>query len=96
LAHLFQPQQPLYKTRIGAAHNPFLAEIALALLGFLCENVPPEGFLEGDLTGGGDGKPLLSTGVRLDLGHFECFFVIPYWRTRTGGALMGPFGDAKV
>jgi hypothetical protein len=47
------------------------AEIAFAFLGFLGKNVTFEGFLVGDLPGAGYFEPLLGTGIRLDLWHFN-------------------------
>ena len=72
---LFQPQQPLYKIRMGVADNTLLGHITLALLGFLCKDVTFEGLLVSDLACAGDLKPLLGTRVRFDLGHFRMLYL---------------------
>ena len=54
--------------------DPFLAEVALAFLGFLCEDVTFERLLVSNLAGAGYLESLLGTRVRFDLWHFACFF----------------------
>ena len=71
---LLQPQQPLYKIRMAGSDDPFLAEVALAFLGFFGKNVTFERLLVSDLAGAGYFEALLGTRVRFDLWHFECFF----------------------
>ena len=69
---LFESEQPFYKIHVRSSDFPFLAEITFAFLGLLSKNVAFEGLLVGDLPRAGYFEPLLGTGIRLDLWHFEC------------------------
>ena len=70
---LLEAKEALHEIRMGSANQTFLGHVALALLGFLGENVTFEELLVSDLAGAGYLEPLLGTRVRFDLWHFECF-----------------------
>ncbi len=78
----------------------FLSHDALALLGFLSQDVTFEGFLEGNFTSTSHFKSLLGTRVRFNLRHFKCFLhdtlLADPHRRITYGAVWAIFGSAKL
>lgn len=74
---LFQPEQPFYEIEVGFVHFTFYTVRALALIGFLGEQVAPVRLPVHDLSGCGNFKSLFCPGMRFYLWHCFSFTYYP-------------------